>query len=94
MLGAIFVLIADIIGRIIVYPYEINIGLTIGVFGTIIFLILLMKVGKIMQMSSNKNKYTSRYSNLYGHFYLFVGLDFNIFEYQFQSRFKNSFLSY
>ena len=38
-----FVLIADIIGRIIVYPYEINIGLTIGVFGTIIFLILLMK---------------------------------------------------
>lgn len=47
-----------------------------------------------MQMSSNKNKYTSRYSNLYGHFYLFVGLDFNIFEYQFQSRFKNSFLSY
>ena len=43
MLGAIFVLIADIIGRIIVYPYEINIGLTIGVFGTIIFLILLMK---------------------------------------------------
>ena len=54
MLGAIFVLIADIIGRIIVYPYEINIGLTIGVFGTIIFLILLMKVGKIMQMSANK----------------------------------------
>ncbi|EHJ08014.1 ABC transporter permease [Staphylococcus simiae] len=43
MLGAIFVLFADIIGRIIVYPYEINIGLTIGVFGTIIFLILLMK---------------------------------------------------
>ncbi|MBL7565748.1 ABC transporter permease [Staphylococcus saccharolyticus] len=43
MFGTIFVLIADIIGRIIVYPYEINIGLTIGVFGTIIFLILLMK---------------------------------------------------
>lgn len=43
MLGSIFVLIADIIGRLIVYPYEINIGLTIGVFGTVIFLILLMK---------------------------------------------------
>lgn len=43
MFGAIFVLIANIIGRIIIYPYEINIGLTIGVFGTIIFLILLMK---------------------------------------------------
>lgn len=43
MLGSIFVLFADIIGRLIVYPYEINIGLTIGVFGTVIFLILLMK---------------------------------------------------
>ncbi len=43
MLGAIFVMFSDIIGRLIVYPYEINIGLTIGVFGTIIFLILLMK---------------------------------------------------
>ncbi|PTF02655.1 iron ABC transporter permease [Staphylococcus devriesei] len=43
MLGSIFVLIADIIGRLIVCPYEINIGLTIGVFGTVIFLILLMK---------------------------------------------------
>ena len=42
MLGSIFVLF-DIIGRLIVYPYEINIGLTIGVFGTVIFLILLMK---------------------------------------------------
>lgn len=43
ILGALLVLIADIIGRIIVYPYEINIGLTIGVFGSIIFLMLLMK---------------------------------------------------
>ena len=43
MLGAIFVMFSDIVGRLIVYPYEINIGLTIGVFGTIIFLILLMK---------------------------------------------------
>ena len=42
MLGSIFVLFVDIIGRLIVYP-EINIGLTIGVFGTVIFLILLMK---------------------------------------------------
>ncbi|WP_261721799.1 ABC transporter permease [Staphylococcus equorum] len=43
MLGAIFVMFSDIIGRIVVYPYEINIGLTIGVFGTVIFIILLMK---------------------------------------------------
>ena len=31
MLGAIFVLFSDIVGRVVVYPYEINIGLTIGV---------------------------------------------------------------
>ena len=43
MLGAIFVLFSDIVGRLVVYPYEINIGLTIGVFGTVIFLIMLLK---------------------------------------------------
>lgn len=43
LLGAIFVLFSDIIGRLIVYPYEINIGLTLGVFGTFIFLAMLLK---------------------------------------------------
>nr|WP_275114292.1 ABC transporter permease [Staphylococcus simulans] len=43
VLGAIFVLVSDILGRVIVYPYEINIGLTIGVFGTLIFLVMLFK---------------------------------------------------
>ncbi|MCO4347186.1 ABC transporter permease [Staphylococcus agnetis] len=43
MLGAIFVMFSDIVGRVVVYPYEINIGLTIGMFGTIIFIIMLMK---------------------------------------------------
>lgn len=43
VLGAIFVLLSDILGRVIVYPYEINIGLTIGVFGTLIFLVMLFK---------------------------------------------------
>ena len=52
-----------------------------------------MKGRKIMQMSANKNKYTGRYGK-YGNFYLLVGLDFDIFEYQFQSRFKNLFLYY
>lgn len=41
--GAIFLLICDIIGRIIIYPYEIPIGLTIGVIGGIFFLILILK---------------------------------------------------
>ncbi|WP_199791776.1 ABC transporter permease [Staphylococcus simulans] len=43
VLGAIFVLVSDILGRVIIYPYEINIGLTIGVFGTLIFLVMLFK---------------------------------------------------
>ena len=43
LLGAIFVLFSDILGRLIVYPYEINIGLTLGVFGTFIFLVMLLK---------------------------------------------------
>src|SRR5699024_2434760 len=31
LLGAVFVLICDIIGRVIIYPYEIPISLTVGV---------------------------------------------------------------
>lgn len=43
LMGAIFVLICDILGRIIIYPYEIPIGLTVGVLGSIIFIFLLMR---------------------------------------------------
>ncbi|GIP45256.1 putative ABC transporter permease protein YclN [Paenibacillus sp. J45TS6] len=43
LVGAIFVLICDILGRIIIYPYEIPIGLTVGVLGSIIFIFLLMR---------------------------------------------------
>ncbi len=42
-LGAIFVLVCDVFGRLIIYPYEIPIGLTVGVFGSIIFLYLLLR---------------------------------------------------
>ena len=38
MLGAGFVLICDIIGRLVRYPYEIPIGTVIGVVGSAIFL--------------------------------------------------------
>ncbi|WP_413533978.1 ABC transporter permease [Empedobacter brevis] len=41
--GAIFLLVADIIGRLIIFPYELPIGLTIGVIGGIFFLIILLK---------------------------------------------------
>lgn len=43
MLGAMFVMFSDIVGRVVVYPNEINIGLTIGIFGTVIFILMLMK---------------------------------------------------
>lgn len=43
LLGAVFILFCDILGRIIIYPYEISIGLTVGVIGSIIFIYLLFR---------------------------------------------------
>ncbi|PLT28758.1 ABC transporter permease [Peribacillus deserti] len=43
LLGAVFLLACDIIGRILIYPYEIPIGLTVGVIGSGIFLYILMR---------------------------------------------------
>lgn len=43
VLGAVFVLACDILGRVIIYPYEVPIGLTVGVIGSILFLFLLMR---------------------------------------------------
>ncbi|MGL4338263.1 MAG: ABC transporter permease [Turicibacter sp.] len=43
LLGAIFLLACDIVSRLIIYPYEVSISLTVGISGSIIFLILLMR---------------------------------------------------
>ncbi|WP_186578201.1 ABC transporter permease [Aquibacillus kalidii] len=43
LLGAVFVLACDILGRVIIYPYEIAIGVTVGVIGSGIFLYLVMR---------------------------------------------------
>ncbi|OPA79386.1 iron ABC transporter permease [Paenibacillus selenitireducens] len=43
VLGAVFVLFCDILGRIVIYPYEIPISLTVGILGSIIFVYLLMR---------------------------------------------------
>lgn len=43
LLGAVFILICDIFGRLIIYPYEIPIGLTVGVIGSAIFIYLLLR---------------------------------------------------
>lgn len=43
LIGAAFLLACDIVGRIVIYPYEISIGLTVGVVGSIIFLYLILR---------------------------------------------------
>jgi len=40
--GAIFLLICDILGRVVIYPYEIPIGVTVSIIGAVIFLLLLL----------------------------------------------------
>lgn len=46
LFGADFVLICDIIGRIVIYPYEVSISLTVGIIGSIIFLYLIFRRNK------------------------------------------------
>ncbi|KIN32818.1 hypothetical protein B4073_0384 [Bacillus subtilis] len=43
LLGAVFVLFCDILGRIIIFPYEISIGLMVGIIGNGIFLFMLLR---------------------------------------------------
>lgn len=43
LLGAIFLLVCDILGRVLIYPYEITISLMVGVIGSGIFLYLLFR---------------------------------------------------
>lgn len=43
LFGAIFVLACDIIGRLVIHPYEVPISLTVGVTGSIIFLYLIFR---------------------------------------------------
>ncbi len=43
LLGAVFVLFCDILGRVIIFPYEISIGLMVGVIGDGIFLYMLLR---------------------------------------------------
>lgn len=43
LLGAVFVLFCDILGRIIIFPYELSISLTVGVIGSAIFVYMLMR---------------------------------------------------
>ncbi|MGY3778281.1 ABC transporter permease [Isobaculum melis] len=44
--GAAFLIICDIISRVIVAPYEVSVSLIVGVIGSIVFLYLLFRGGK------------------------------------------------
>ena len=41
LFGALFVLICDVIGRVVIYPYELPIELIVGILGSLIFIALL-----------------------------------------------------
>ncbi|MCY7777992.1 ABC transporter permease [Bacillus haynesii] len=43
ILGAVFVLFCDIAGRLVIYPYEISVGLMVGIIGSGVFLYLLLR---------------------------------------------------
>lgn len=43
LFGALFLLICDVFSRLVIFPYEVPIGLTVGVVGSIVFLILLFR---------------------------------------------------
>lgn len=45
LIGSLFLLVCDIFGRVVIFPYEISIGLTVGVIGSIIFLYLILRRG-------------------------------------------------
>ncbi|MCL2865704.1 MAG: iron chelate uptake ABC transporter family permease subunit [Lachnospiraceae bacterium] len=53
LFGSVFVLICDIISRLILFPFEMNVSLTISIAGGIIFMIYLIRG---LQGGSNKQK--------------------------------------
>ena len=42
LFGSIFVLVCDMLGRVLIFPYELPIELIIGILGSIIFVALLI----------------------------------------------------
>lgn len=45
LLGAGLVLVCDLIGRVVRYPYEVPVGVVVGVLGSVMFLALLLRRG-------------------------------------------------
>lgn len=43
LFGAVFLLVCDIIGRLVMFPFEVPIGVVVGIVGGVLFLILLLR---------------------------------------------------
>ena len=43
LLGPIFLLVCDILGRLIIYPFEVSIGMMVGVIGGVLFLMMILR---------------------------------------------------
>lgn len=46
MFGSVFVLINDILSRLIMFPFEMSVGFTMGITGAIIFIVLIFRMDK------------------------------------------------
>ena len=44
LMGAVFVLLCDITSRLVIFPYEMSVGFTIGIVGGVLFMILLIRM--------------------------------------------------
>lgn len=56
LFGAIFVLVCDMIGRIVIFPYELPIELIVGILGSVIFVAMLLYRLNGGRSISNKRK--------------------------------------
>ncbi|CAM4252952.1 iron chelate uptake ABC transporter family permease subunit [Erysipelothrix inopinata] len=43
LMGSILLLLSDLISRLVIYPYEVPIGLTLGVIGSLFFVVILIR---------------------------------------------------
>ena len=57
LLGPIFLLACDILGRFIIFPFEMSISLTVGVIGSIIFLYMIIRGSKKKYNSFNYSSF-------------------------------------
>lgn len=64
LFGAIFVLVCDMIGRVVIFPYELPIELIVGILGSVLFVALLLyrlKHGrKAITIFTSKNECTQK----------------------------------